>query len=881
MDITEHRLTEEALRKSEEKYRLLFEKMINGFALHEIVLNKKGEAVNYKYLEVNTAFEKITNQNRNDVIGKMVTEVIPGVEKDPADWIGKYANVALTGQEISFEQYGETLGKWFSVTAFSQKKGQFATIFEDITRRKKAEEALLLSKERNDLALTVNNDGYYDWNISSNNVFFDPRFYTMAGYKPNEFPGHFEEWANRVHPEDLVSVEKKLNDYIVEKIPEYDVEFRFKRKEGDWMWIRSRAKVLGHDKNNAPLRLIGTHTDITTQKLAQIKLNESQEGYRKLMDSSVIGLLRFAYKKVLRVDLPLEEQIQLLMENSYAFECNDVFAQMNGFKNSEEIIGLSAVELSHSEETARDQARQYITNGYQWINQLTSKVTPQGEKKYSISNIISTYKTDNEIDGCWTSVVDVTERMRISESYKLLFENLPIGAFKTSIDDVFIDANQACAEIFGYESAEDLKKSIKSISNTVYLNPEDRTFAQQKIQSNEIVNIETAFKRKDGSLFVGNIFGRKIMEGNDIFFEGTIEDITEKQKHREALKTSERKFRRLIEQAPDAVYLFNNSGEIIDTNLKATEDLGYTLEEIKAMNVLDIDEELSDIKDLTALLSQLSSKETSSTYRRQKKKDGSLFPVELHVSVIDHDEAKLYLTFVRDMTESMRLKDKLENTNQELTKLTRHIQELREEERMHLAREIHDDLGQILTALKFDLISIRDYCTPNIEIKQRIESALNLNTSAIKTTQNITRELRPGMIDDLGIIPAVEWYTGQFSERTNIHIDLIIKTDEPNIEESYKINIYRIIQEALTNIARHAEATKVKIAFERTNEGLQILIRDNGKGITEEDMKRPDSFGLIGMKERANAIKGELKIIFGKKQGTEVNLFVPFKKDVV
>jgi len=138
----ERKQAEQSLQKSEEKYRLLFENMMNGFAIHKIVLNEIGKVVDYVFLEVNSAFEQMTGLKRENIIGKKVTEVLPGIEKDPADWIGKYGEVTLTGKENRFEQYAQPLGKWYSVLAFSPREGQFATIFEDITERKQAEGAL-------------------------------------------------------------------------------------------------------------------------------------------------------------------------------------------------------------------------------------------------------------------------------------------------------------------------------------------------------------------------------------------------------------------------------------------------------------------------------------------------------------------------------------------------------------------------------------------------------------------------------------------------------------------------------------------------------------------------------------------------------------------
>ena len=136
------------------------------------------------------------------------------------------------------------------------------------------EQALRVSEERRALAMSVTNDGMFDWRIETGAVYFDDRYYTMAGYQPGEFSRTFEEWAQRVHPDDFAFIDYRLQTYLAEEKPEFDVEFRFRRNEGGWMWIRGRARIVEHDELGKPRRMIGTHTDITERKRAEEELRD-------------------------------------------------------------------------------------------------------------------------------------------------------------------------------------------------------------------------------------------------------------------------------------------------------------------------------------------------------------------------------------------------------------------------------------------------------------------------------------------------------------------------------------------------------------------------------------------------------------------------------
>jgi signal transduction histidine kinase len=220
--------------------------------------------------------------------------------------------------------------------------------------------------------------------------------------------------------------------------------------------------------------------------------------------------------------------------------------------------------------------------------------------------------------------------------------------------------------------------------------------------------------------------------------------------------------------------------------------------------------------------------------------------------------------------------EELEASLGQLRALAARLQSIREEERKRVSREIHDQLGQVLTAIKIDVSSlIRGF--PDKERKElnRAPSILNSVDRAIQTVRRIATELRPGMLDDLGLVATIEWAGEEFGVRTGTKCFLELPADDLVLDQDKATAIFRIFQEMLTNIARHADANEVRARLAAEDGNVTLEVRDNGKGIPKEKLRKGESLGILGMRERATLLGGDLTITSSPGQGTAVIVRIP------
>lgn len=343
-----------------------------------------------------------------------------------------------------------------------------------------------------------------------------------------------------------------------------------------------------------------------------------------------------------------------------------------------------------------------------------------------------------------------------------------------------------------------------------------------------------------------------------------------------ALQQSEHRFRSLIENSFDALVLVDADGMTIFASQSTERVLGYTVGEFlqRSLRELIVPE---DFENLTqALAGRLLPGERAHFQFRARHKNGSLRWLEgVATNLLSEPAVGAVVINYRDITERKQAEENIKNSRDQLRQLSARLQTAREEERTHIAREIHDELGQMMTVLKLDLALLaRDFDTSR-EAVEAIQSMSSIVDDVIHSVRRIATELRPEVLEHLGLIDAFEWELETLEKRTGIKGTFVSDANEVTLERDRMAALFRIFQEALTNVARHSRAKEVNVNVCQENGELIVQIRDNGRGISAEEASGTKSLGLLGMRERALMIGGEILVTGEKDQGTLVRVKVP------
>jgi len=511
-------IAKEEAERNEKKYRSLFVSMQEGVYLHEMVYDNQGKAINYRIIEANPVSEKCLNIKREYAIGKLATELFGTAE---APFIEIYSKVAETGEPYQFEQYFEPMNKYFYVSVFSPKKGEFATAFLDITKSKDYENDLVKAKEKAEesenrlkLASRSGKLGIWDWNVKDNIMIWDEKMFELYGITHNAFPSNIEAWTNGLHPDDKQRAIDECNAALNGE-KDFNTSFRIVQPNGIIIHLKADGIVI-RDIDNKPLRMIGINQDISELKKAEYELiiakeraEESEEKYKQIFDNtfdmmSIYEVTEDNRYKVITFN-PAEAKVIGPLENyqnRYIDECIPP-ELYNQFKQK-------------CESCIKEERRiEYEGNiSFLNINQtFNTQLIPLKNTKGRIHRIIVISR-------------DITEQKHTFERINSMSEMLDIAPNSITIHDIsgnFLYANQKTFEIHGYSIEEFMSMNLHELDV-----PQSEAIIAERI---DLINkqgsasFEVEHYKKDKTTFPLKVFAKKVIWHGPTVFLSVSTDI--------------------------------------------------------------------------------------------------------------------------------------------------------------------------------------------------------------------------------------------------------------------------------------------------------------------------------------------------------------------
>jgi PAS domain S-box-containing protein len=364
-----------------------------------------------------------------------------------------------------------------------------------------------------------------------------------------------------------------------------------------------------------------------------------------------------------------------------------------------------------------------------------------------------------------------------------------------------------------------------------------------------------------------------IFDRKDEILEGSMDLVEQRERLKElaALESS------ILDAIPQAIVGLHNRRIIFANNaIKGT--FGWDREELIGRSVTIFYRSKKESNEIARYFyTTLKRQRTFVNEFKCRRKDGKDILCRMRAARIGDElkERRIVITY-EDITEKKRAEEELERSREQLRNLSAYLQSVREKESTRIAREIHDELGQSLTALQMDIAWLgTQLASESPQLAEKTQRMTRLAESTIDSVHRIITELRPILLDDLGLSAAIEWQAGEFQNRSGISCDVYVDCRDSSINKDLATTVFRIFQETLTNAARHSGASEVWVRLTQDENELCLEVADNGKGITRRQTEDPRSFGIIGIRERVTMWNGTFRINGRHSRGTTVTVTIP------
>ena len=747
--------------------------------------------------------------------------------------------------------------------------------------RKKAEEALRESEERYRLLIENTPEVIYSLSAEDGTITsLNPAFESITGWSRAEWLG--KPFMPLMHPDDLGLAAETFQQVLRGEIIQ-PYELRILSRSGKY--ISGEFTSVPNIEKGKVIGEFGIARDITDRKRAEDMLHRSEGNFRRSLDESPLG-------------------VRIITAEGETIYANRAILDIYGYDSLEE-LKITPVKKRYTPESLAEHQmrREKRKRGDDApIEYEINIVRKDGEVRHlQVFRKEILWDTERQFQVLYSDITDrkrAEEELHITfEKYRVLFDAFPLGISITDAVGHIIETNR--------ESERLLKISREEQISRNYVGPEWQIICPdgtpmpvheyasvRAMKENCLVeNVEMGIVKGNQEITWINVTAAPIPLKN---FGVAIAygDITARKQAEEALRENEIRYRELFNNISSGAAIYevtNNGNDFIfkDFNLAGERLDGDRKEDIIGKSIYQVRPGINKFG-LLEVFKRVWTTGISEHYPAKFYQDEQLQGwYENFVYRLPSGEI---VAVYDDITERKQAEEELRVSRAQLRALAGRLQQIREEERLMVAREIHDEMGGGLTGLKMDLswllrkIGNADPGEERVALMDKIHTSNALIDQMIKVVRRISADLRPSVLDDLGMIAALSWQSQEFTSRTEIQCEFVTSIDYINLEDETAIGVFRVFQEALTNVIRHSQATKVVVVLredERSlfgDESLVLEIRDNGRGITEEEILNPESLGLLGMKERVLAFGGEFSIRGEPGGGTSLVLKIPRHK---
>lgn len=787
-------------------------------------------------------------------------------------------------EAIGIKKNGDRFPVEVSSNLFKDFNGEqrSSMMISDISIRKKAEADMKLTNERYNLVVKATKDLVWDWDLTTDKVY--RQGYNLTGtneQKSNDFIENIKDWTDHIHPEDKERIKERIIYYKNSSSEtDFNFEYRFRKEDGTYVYINDKGYLIRNEHGKV-IRMIGAAEDITERKQHELAIEESEQRYKMFIKHSTEGIWRIELPEALDINTPLHKLLEQVHANAYLAECNDAFAKMYGFNNPEEIVGtkLSAL-LPASNPVNQQYLIKFLSNNFKVENEISYELDKNRNELIVANNMIGNIE-NGFLKRAWGTQRDITlqkkaERaLAASENHLRTIAQADPECIKLlSKDGIILEMNPAGLEMIDADSEDQVLG--KNALNLVLPKYQD-AFKQMLTDGFAGKKVKLVFE------IIGFKGRRLFMEShcvplrndtnNIISLMAVTRDITESRNAQTRLIDSEERYRYLFNNNPASTIIWEiETMKIIEVNETAVKLYGYSREEFLQMTVMDLrpENEQKKLRELEFNGMPGATEMETSTWDHITK-DGSRIIMEITPYKIEFKGQQAILSLSTNITEKVLLENSLiEERKLRQQQITEAVITGQEKERTELGEELHDNINQILASTKLYIECALKDKNPRFDL---MAASKSLVEKAMTEIRNLSKSLLPPSLGEIGLHQALQELIDNIKQVNPLQISLKWNdTCEAEFDNKLKLTIFRIVQEQINNVIKHADATKACISIEKIEENLVVSIKDDGLGFNTALKK--NGVGLRNISSRAEVNNGKVSII--SKPGEGCLLIVRF-----